>query len=155
MTIGARRGRPEAAEVIWRWRERPGLERERVARLRRGGIVRAVIAAAIGAALIAFDRTIVGSIALSIATITLALALASPGKGYAALERGIDRLAAIVGKVVAYLLLAPVFYLFFVPFRALARRGRRDRLMRELERDRASYWQKRDPAQDPRLERPY
>lgn len=152
---GPRHGRPQAAEVIWRWRERPGLERERIARLRKGGIVRAGLAAVIGTSLMFFDRTIMGSIALTIAAITLVLALASPAGAYAKLERGIDRIGAIVGKIVAYLLLAPVFYLFFVPFRALARRGRRDRLMRELERERASYWQKRDPDEDPRLERPY
>ena len=77
--------------------------------------------------------------------------------GVHVLERAIDRVAHLVGALFAWLLLAPLFFLFFVPFRALFRRGERDRLMRAIERERASYWVKRAPGpEDPaRLERPY
>lgn len=150
----ARRGRPEAAETIWRWRERVGRERERVERLRRHGIVRGTIAMCIGGALIFFDHPMMAGLALALGLVTVGLAIGSPAVGYARMERAIDRLASIVGTVVGFLVLAPVFFLFFVPFRLLARRGRRDRLMRELERERASYWVRR-PSDEPRLDRPY
>lgn len=150
----ARRGRPEAAETIWRWRERAGHERERIARLQRHGIVRGAIAVGLGGALLWLDHAMMAGLALTLGVVTLGLAIASPGVGYARMERAVDRLASIVGTVVGFVLLAPVFFLFFVPFRLLARRGRRDRLMRELERERASYWVRR-ASDEPRLDRPY
>lgn len=155
MTDGVRRGRPEAAAAIWAWRDRDAIERVRVARLRRSGIVRAVIAWTAGGVLLALDRPIVGGVALSLGTLTLVLALASPTGAYAALSRGVDRLGALVGALATWLLLAPVFFLFFVPFGMLLRRGARDRLRRRFERDRASYWTKRAPDRPGSLERPY
>jgi len=149
-----RRGRPEAAETIWRWRERAGREGERTAQLRRHGIVRGAIAVGAGGILLWLERPMMAGLALALGLVTLGLAIASPGVGYARMERVVDRIAAGVGAVVALLLLAPVFFLFFVPFRLMARRGRRDRLMRELERERASYWIRRT-SDEPRLDRPY
>lgn len=152
--MSMRRGRPEAADVVWRWRERPGVERDRIARLRRGGAVRAVAAGIVGGVLMWLDRPMLAAVALTLAMVTLVLAILSPGVGYARMERVVDRVASGVGAVVAFVLLAPVYFLFFVPFRMIARRGQRDRLRRRFERDRQTYWIRRE-SDEPRLEKPY
>jgi hypothetical protein len=65
-----------------------------------------------------------------------------------------DVFGSLVGTAVAWLLLAPVFYLFFLPFRVLARRGKNDRLQRRFVPDAKSYWTKR-PLGSTRLDKPY
>jgi hypothetical protein len=125
----------------------------RAAELRRSGVIRAVIAGIFATALFFFGRPIVGSIAASIGTLTLVLALVSPTRGYAALSRLVDRFAGWVGSALAWVLLAPVFFLFFVPFRLLFRRGAADALARGFDRTRASYWDPHGRERD--MEKPY
>lgn len=155
MSDPVQRGRPEAAAAIWSWRDRESIERGRVAKLRRSGVIRAAVAAVAAALLFAFGRSLVGSIAIGLGSLTLVLALVSPTGAYAALERGVDRISALIGTILTWVLLAPVFFLFFVPFGMLMRRGARDRLRRRFERERASYWTKRAPEKAGSLERPY
>jgi hypothetical protein len=155
MSDPVRLGRPEAAAAIWAWRDRDAGERARLAKLRRSGVIRAVVAGIAAGVLFALDRPIVASIAVGIGTLTLVLALASPGGAYAALSRVVDRLGALIGALLTWVLLTPVFFLFFVPFGMLMRRGARDRLRRRFERERASYWTKRAPDRPGSLERPY
>jgi hypothetical protein len=40
------------------------------------------------------------------------------------------------------------FYLIFLPFGLLFRRGRRDSMRRYFEADQESYWQRRDPERE-------
>jgi len=155
MSDPVRPGRPEAAAAIWVWRDRESDERARLAKLRRGGVIRAVVAGLAAGVLFAIERPIVASIAVGIGTLTLVLALASPRGAYAALSRGVDRVGALIGALLTWVLLTPVFFLFFVPFGLLMRRGARDRLRRRFERERASYWTKRAPDRPGSLERPY
>jgi hypothetical protein len=155
MSDPVRPGRPEAAAAIWVWRDRESDERARLAKLRRGGVIRAVVAGLAAGVLFAIERPIVASVAIGIGTLTLLLALASPGGAYAALSRGVDRVGALIGALLTWVLLTPVFFLFFVPFGLLMRRGARDRLRRRFERERASYWTKRAPDRPGSLERPY
>lgn len=156
MSDPVQRGRPEAAAAIWSWRERDAIERARIAKLRRSGVLRALVAMIAASALwLYFERPMLAAIALGIALLTLTLALASPGGAYVALSRGVDRVGALVGAVLTWVLLTPVFFLFFVPFGLLLRRGARDRLRRRFERERASYWTKRAADRPGSLERPY
>ena len=54
------------------------------------------------------------------------------------------RLGHWTGIALAWLLLVPIFYLAFLPFGLLLRRGRRDRLRRRLDPDAVSYWEPHD-----------
>ena len=94
-----------------------------------------------------------GGVAGTLGTLTLVLAVVSPTRGYRALSRSVDALAALVGRSLAWILLAPVFFLVFVPFRAVFRRGAADTLARGFDRTRASYWSAHDRVVD--LEKPY
>lgn len=126
---------------------------QRARQLRREGLGRALVAGIVGLGFGYFGRPAVAAIAGTVGTLTLALALFSPTRGYAALSRAIDRLGEIVGRALAFLLLAPVFFLFLTPFRWLFRRGDRDALARGFDRQRASYWSAHERERD--LEKPY
>lgn len=159
MTDRVVRGKPEAALVISPPVDRASIEAARVASLRRGGLVRALIGFTFAGVLFFFDRPIAASVALSISVLTAVLAITSPTKGYLALTRAVDRLGALIGTALTWLLLAPVFFLFFVPFGLLARRGKRDRIGRRFDRSAATYWitrpTKTDAERRIELERPY
>lgn len=142
------RGRPEAAALFLG----PPKALDASA-LRRSGIVRAGVAWAFAALLFFLGRSTVGSIAATLGTITFLLAIASPTRGYAALSKIVDRVAELVGRLLAWVLLAPVFFLFFVPFRFLFRRGLNDALARGFDPARPSYWSPHDRPRD--LEKPY
>ena len=147
------RGRPEAAAPFAVPADPAVRKAERATALRRQGVIRAAIAGLVATVLFALGRVIVGSIAASLGTVTLVLALASPAGGYAAVSKLVDRFASLIGTLLAWILLAPVFFLFFVPVRALFRRGAGDTLARGFDRTRPSYWTKHDKVAD--LEKPY
>lgn len=151
MSDPVRPGRPEAAAAIWSLGPKPD-RRAHVAR--RSASIRFVVALAAGGVLYALERPIMAAVAASLGSLSLLLALASPLGAYAALDRLVTRTGALVGTILTWLLLAPVFYLFFVPFGLLFRRGARDPLRRAIDRDAPSYWTKR-ASDPPRLDRPY
>lgn len=147
------RGRPEAAAPFAVPVDPAVRAAEKAAALRRGGIVRGLVALTVAGLLFFFGRVIVGSVAATLGTLTLVLAIVSPGKGYAALERLVDRAGHGVGTVLAWVLLAPVFFFFLWPFRVLFRRGPQDTLARGFDRARPSYWAAHERPAD--LEKPY
>jgi hypothetical protein len=153
------RGRPEAAAEITPPIDAALADALRVAKLQRGGVLRGLVALCAAGILVFFGRWIASSIAGTLGSLTLVLALASPSKGYVALTRAIERLGELVGTVLTWALLAPIFYLFFAPFGLLARRGRGDRMGRRFDPAAKSYWISRPPKTDverrAELERPY
>ena len=92
----------------------PPSEAMQAAALRRSGSLRALVPLAAGALLFWLGRPIASSIAVGLGALTLVLALVSPTRGYLALSRAIARLGEGVGLVLSWLLLGPVFFLFFV-----------------------------------------
>jgi hypothetical protein len=140
--------------AVWDWKgERPPAEAAPSARqLRREGLLRAVIGAALGAAAFFFWHRTPAFVVWAVSGLTLLLALASPTGAYAALGRGLAAFGRLVGRVLAVVLLAPVFFLFFLPFRLLLRGGRRDRLERFFDREAPTYWKRR---QDPERTRAF
>jgi hypothetical protein len=153
------RGRPEAAAEITPPIDRTAGEAMRVAKLQRSGVLRGLVAICAAGVLFYFGRWIASSVAASLGSLTLGLALASPTKGYVALSRGVERLGELVGTFLTWVLLAPAFFLFFVPFGLLARRGRGDRIGRRFDRAAKTYWitrpVKSDADRRADLERPY
>lgn len=142
------RGRSEAAEAIWNWRERPAAAAKSRARLH--GVVRALLGALVGAFLWTIGSILLAKVALTISAISLLLTLAVPDT----LERFSTRLSSTLGALSTWTLMTIVFFGFFVPFRLLARRGRRDTMKRYLDRSRPTYWTQR-PDGNARQERPF
>jgi hypothetical protein len=145
------RGRPEAAAVC--------LEQPAPRSRRQEGVVRGLVPLALAGLFFATGHPLAAGAAATLGALTLALALASPERGYAALSAAVGWLGEQVGHLLAWVLLAPVFYLVVTPLGLLTRRGQGDRLGRRFERGAASYWSAR-PALDratrrQQLERPY
>ena len=140
-----RPGRPEAAAVIWNWREAApasGSPRS-AASLRTRGALQAVAGATVGGLVLAFVSKTFGFVILGIASLILLSALLSPTGLYAAIDRGFAALGRGVGIVLTWLTLPVIFFLFFVPFGFLFRRGRRDSMRRFYEVSATSYWSDR------------
>lgn len=150
-----RPSRPEAAAVVWSPLAGEGGEEraKAAARARRHGAIQGLVAAGIGLAIFLFWHRTVALVVWGIAGLVLVLALASPLGAYAVLRRGLERFGFWVGRVLAVLLLTPVFFVFFALFGLFARRGRRDHLERWLEPGAESYWKRRE--REPRELRHY
>jgi hypothetical protein len=140
-----------AAAVVWRWREASSAfaaaaRRDRRRALRWQGVLRALIGAAVGGVLFYFGAGILARVAWAGTGLVLLAALASPEGIYSAIGRGLARLGHGMGRLLAILLLTPIFGLFFVPFGRLLRAGRRDRLERWFDKSAATYWHRRSDA---------
>lgn len=136
-----------AAEAIWRWQQPTvDVNDERV--FRRRGLVRAAVASCAAALLYGWGHAPLATVAAIVALFTATLAVTSPSGGYRGLERGLARLSNVVGRVVAWLVLLPVFFGFFVPFGLLFRRGSRDSMKRSFEPQSTTYWQAHRPPPD-------
>ncbi len=140
-----RAGRPEAAALIWDWRaETPAAPKaESAGRARLHGSLQALVAAAIGGAIFVWLSQTVGTVVLTVAAIVGFSALVAPTTLYAAIQRLFMLLGQWTGRALAWVMLVPLFYLFFFPFGLLFRRGRRDRMRRWFDGEDAgsSYWE--------------
>jgi hypothetical protein len=138
-----RAGRPEAAAAIWNPRgeasERPTEIASGSARLR--GALQALGAGLIAALLFLFLSRLIGCIVGTIAAIILFSALLSPTGLFATIERGFQALGRVTGRALTFVLMSAVFYLVFLPFGLLFRRGRRDAMKRFYDREASTYWE--------------
>ena len=141
-----RAGRPEAAAAIWDWRGPAGSEGvpggAGSARLR--GALRAAVVAAAGLALLLLGFPTPARLVFGVAALVLLAALLSPTGLYFGLERLFAALGRATGRVLTWVLMTPLFYLFFLPFGLLFRRGRRDRLRRFVDPSATTYWEPHD-----------
>jgi hypothetical protein len=83
---------------------------------------------------------VAGMVVMSIAAMILLSALLSPVGLYAGIERLFAALGRRVGAGLTWIVLPLIFYLIFLPFGTLFRRGRRDPMKRFYEADAESYW---------------
>ena len=140
----ARQGRAEAAAAIWDWRgERSQTPEARPSRPRLRGTLQALVGAGVGTLIFAFVSRIAGTVVMSIATLILLSALLSPTGLYAGIERLFAALGRRIGTGLTWVVLPLLFYLVFLPFGMLFRRGRRDPMKRFYETDAESYWSPR------------
>jgi hypothetical protein len=87
-----------------------------------------------------FGLRALAAMVTGVATLILFTALLSPGGLFAALERTTAAVAGRIGWALMWGLMVLLFYVFFLPFGLLFRRGTRDRLKRYFDRDAATYW---------------
>ena len=135
-----------AARLVWDPLRDPAVERARRARsARRRGLVQSAVGFA-AAALLAwrFGRT-PAYIAASVASLVGILALVSPLRALAAVERGVGRFAGWVGTLVTWLLMTPLYYLVLTPLGWLLRARGRLRVRRGPDRRVATYWTELPP----------
>lgn len=142
-TGGRNRGNPEAARAVWDWgRTRPS--RPPTPYSRASALPGAGIGAIAGGGLWWLGHPLMAQIVWGITGFLVLTALVSPHGIYAAIRRGLDRFGFLVGRVLSWVLLMPLFYLFFFPFGALSRRGRRDSMKRWTEPEAPTYWTDRE-----------
>lgn len=140
-----RSGKPEAAATIWSWRVAGRPSHAALAGdVRRRGVRQAVVGAVVGTALYVFVSRRLGGVALVLTAAIGTSALLSPLGVYAALERAFAALGRGVGRGLTWIMLPAIFFLFFAPFAALFRRGRRDSMQRYFDPQAPSYWSPRD-----------
>ncbi len=157
--MGPPAGRAEAAEVIWDWRERSA-DRSKprsFARERKQGSLRAAAGAVAGGLLFWIGWTTPARVVLAVAGLILVSALLSPGGLYATLDRIASALGRRIGWALTWILMVPLFYLFFLPFGVVFRHGKRDRLKRFFDPDADTYWEPHEgpTAASPSHENPY
>ena len=147
-----RSGSEEASAAIWPWPDRAAELRDRAKRARRTAALRAAIAGTAAGVFFAVGRPVIAGIIAALGGLTLSLALTSPLRAYAGLERGIQVISEAVGRGLSWLLLAPVYFLVMTPLGLFTRRGSRDPLSRRFEAERDTYWR---PRKGRPIDRPY
>ena len=145
-TSPALHGRAEAAAAIWDWRDsEPAVASEpETRRLRMRGVVQGLVATGVGSGLYVFASTTAGVIVATIGLTIALVGLLSPTGLYVAIENGFRVLAQWLGRALTWVLLLPLFYLFFLPFGLVLRAGRRDRLQRWTDAEASTYWEPRE-----------
>jgi hypothetical protein len=153
----SRAGAPKASAAIWRWRapEPPAGSAAPAPRVRLRGSLQASAGALFGLACWWFGARTDASVAFALAALVLVAALASPAGLYAMLQRFFDASGRVIGRAMSWLVMVPIFYLFFLPFGKLFRRGRNDRLHRAFDAQAESYWEPHAPMRSSSLERQY
>lgn len=132
-------------EVVWPWKEGEATSSSQaVAGIRKAALLQGVIGGAIGTGVYLYLSPTVGYVAWGLSGFLALIGLLSPTGLYASIKSGLDGFGRVVGTVMAWLLLLPVYYLFFTPFRLLFRGGKKDAMTRWLDPDAQSYWVTRD-----------
>jgi len=149
-----RAGAPKASAAIWRWRaaEPAGAP---VPRVHLRASLQALAGVAFGALCWALGSRGIATAAFTLAGVILLASLLSPAGLYAAIQRFFDASGRVIGRAMSWVVMVPIFYLFFLPFGILFRRGRRDRLHRRFEKGAPSYWEPHRPLPSSSLERQY
>ncbi len=113
----------------------------------------ALVGACAALVLALLGRLVAAGVVALVASTSLLLAAAAP-LWFARLERTLLRASAVVGRVLAYAVLAPVFFLVMTPLRFILGRGALAASSRRRRDRRESTWRPR-PREDARLDRPY
>jgi len=147
--------RKAAAVAAWNWPGRATAPAPR-APSRAAALAQAAVALAVATWLLFFKkRVILGAVLYGVGTLVLVGGLWLPPL-HRALQRGGAWLGRIVGQALTWLLLVPLFYLFFPPARLLLWLRGKDPLRRRWAPSAASYWTARRPvAQADHYSRPY
>jgi len=133
----ARRGKPEAARVTWTPHASVLARRERPPWVEAAR--RSAVGGTVAAILILLGRREMGGAVALISLAFVVLAALAPS-AYRAVDRFFAKASGWVGRGLAYLVLAPVFFLVITPLRLLLRTGARARWRSGRDPSAASYW---------------
>ncbi|MEM7480669.1 MAG: hypothetical protein AAF481_05810 [Acidobacteriota bacterium] len=130
--------------VAWNWRhseQTAADSRQAASRARREGLIRALIGFTIAALLYLWKPTL-GMVAGGLTAFILLLALVAPLTAYRALTQGLAVFALWVARLVTWVLMTGLYFLFVTPAGWLLRAFGRLRLTFGAEAERTSYWEK-------------
>ncbi len=113
---------------------------EKTKRIRITAAFQGVIGLVLALLIYLFISEIFGVIVCSIAILLTIVAFVAPITVYEPIKRGMAWLAAMVGLSISFVVLLFLYYLFFVPFGALFRRGDRNKLALGFASGKSSYW---------------
>jgi hypothetical protein len=147
----AQGGSPEAARAAWTPYTSAIAKRARPTWI--DASKRAAVAAAVSFVLAVLGREGMAAAVALVALALVVLAALAPA-AYRAIDRFFVRASFVVGRVLAYLVLAPVFFLVITPLRLLLRTGSRARWGSGKAPATATHWKARARSA-PRLDRPF
>jgi len=110
--------------------------------------IRASVAGLVALVMRLLDRDVMAGVITLIACATVLLAFFSPSL-YAKLQRALDALSRVVGRVLAYVVLTPMYFLVITPMGLMRSEARR----RFQPSKASSMWQTR--TRTSRIDRPY
>lgn len=141
----------EVAKTVWPWRDGENkTPSNQVGKIRMAAVGQGIIGGLIGTGVYLYLSPTVGYVAFGISALLTLVGLASPTGLYAKIRALMEGFGRVVGLTMAWVLLVPVYYLFFTPFRIVFRGGKKDAMTRWLERDADTYWTTREG--DPKKE---
>lgn len=132
--------------TVWPWKTQGSVE-ESLGRIRLGAVGQGMIGGVVGTVVYYFLSATVGMVAWGISALIALIGLASPTGLYAKISAGFEAFGRLVGTFMSWLLLVPVYYLFFTPFKLLFRRGKKDAMTRWLDPEAETYWITRSEEQ--------
>jgi len=140
-------GRPEAAAAIWDWSSKESGKKPgpTASSLRLKALLQSFVGLTVGSLLFLYVSETIGMIAIGLASVILLSGLLSPLGLYSAIQRLFEATGRWVGQAMTWIIMVPLFYLFFAPFGFLMRRGRRDQLKCFYEPEASSYWEPHKP----------
>jgi hypothetical protein len=112
------------------------------------GVIHGLIGSLAGLIIYWYWSKTLAIVVWSITAFTFLAAELSPLGVYSSIEKAIGGLTWLIGSLVTWMLLLPLYYLIFMPTSFLFRRGSRDRLARNFPGKQESYWEKHRPAGD-------
>ncbi len=132
--------------AIWPWRDSNGGKLSENAELRRRSTSQTAIVVCVAAVLVfGFHLRVMPAVLLCVATFLFVSARVFPPV-FRLIDRGVTLLAVAVGSGLAWLLLAPFFYLCFLPARLILMLKGYDPLHRKCPSDEETYWTPRPPV---------
>ena len=143
------------AAVVWPWRDREESTAAATAAKRRHRVlVQATVGLSAGALMLLLHWSRMSTIAVCVAAAIFAMGHLVP-RLYDALDSGIMLAAQALGQCLAWMLLAPFFYLCFLPGRLILMARRRDPLSRQWPSEQATFWVTRSARRPDHFTRQY
>ena len=140
-----------ASQVIWDWRSRGSDQfvKELRQKNRLHGGLQGMVALIVGGAFLYFKHPIPASFAFAMGVFILLASQIWPLGLYVRFQKSGVWLGRVMGAITAYLLLIPVYWLFFSPFHFFFRRGTKNKMNPQPNPQATSYWEDRsDPTPD-------
>jgi hypothetical protein len=143
------------AETVWSWRE-PEQPPDVARKNRIKGLIQGTIGALVATLIFFYISQHAAYVVYTITGLITLTALASPAGLFPRIELGFEKLGAFLGQMMSWLLLGPIYFIFFSGFHLLFRRGKKDAMTRWLDPQAESYWNERSgPPEAIRYEKQY